>query len=84
MAGIVVVSSGNTLRGNEVNRNRVGISVSNRAVSNLIQSNTALDNRIRDLQDFNLPGCVNTWRSNSFVIDNESGAAFGPGAGCIR
>jgi parallel beta-helix repeat protein len=84
MAGIVVVSSNNTLRGNEVSRNRVGISISTGATGNLIQSNTALDNRIRDLQDFNLPQCVNTWKSNTFVIDNETGAAFGPDAGCIR
>lgn len=85
MAGIVVLSSGNTIRGNEVNRNRVGISLSVNARENLVQSNTALDNLLRDLQDFNLPSnCVNTWKSNTFVVDNETGPAFGPGAGCIR
>ncbi|MGV3724622.1 MAG: right-handed parallel beta-helix repeat-containing protein [Actinomycetota bacterium] len=84
LAGLVVVSSENTVRGNEVSRNRSGISISNRAVSNLIQGNTALDNLTRDMQDFNSLRCVNTWKNNSFVIDNEDGADFGPGVGCIR
>jgi len=84
MAGIIVLSNNNTIRGNEVNRNRVGISITTGANGNLIQSNTALDNRIRDMQDFNLPLCVNTWKSNAFVIDNETGTEFGPDAGCIR
>lgn len=84
MAGIVVVSGNNTIRGNDVYRNRAGISITFHATGNLIQSNNSFDNRIRDMQDFNIPNCVNTWKSNAFVVDNESGAAFGPNAGCIR
>jgi hypothetical protein len=38
-----------------------------------------------DLFDANVGrGCFNTWRANSFVTDNEEGAAAGPGAGCIQ
>lgn len=83
-AGILVVSSGNKVRANTVNLNRVGISVSFNARSNTVHSNTALDNRLRDLQDFNLPQSVNTWRSNTFAVDNETGGGFGPKAGVIR
>ncbi len=28
--------------------------------------------------------CENTWQENVFVKNNETGADFGPGAGCIQ
>jgi parallel beta-helix repeat protein len=49
-----------------------------------VANNVATGNGEFDLLDQNVPTCVNTWRRNRFVTDNESGAAFGPRAGCIR
>jgi hypothetical protein len=42
--------------------------------------NTAIGNRRFDMYDVNLT-CVNRWRGNRFVTDNEGD---GPGEGCIR
>ena len=91
-------TKGNLFRGNRLTGNGgSGIEVS--AVNNRFEGNTATGNDTdgsgeADLVDLNLeegfffpdpaPGCVNTWRGNRFVTDNEDGAAFGPGAGCIR
>jgi parallel beta-helix repeat protein len=56
---------------------------------NRLEGNQATGNGRFDLEDFNLtertpPACVNSWRGNHFGTDNETGAAFGPGVGCIR
>ena len=71
---------GNTTTGNGAG----GIEVVAGAIGNRLEGNQATGNTPFDLIDENIPACVNTWLSNSFVTDNESGAAFGPGAGCIR
>lgn len=91
-------TSGNLVRGNRVTGNDDnGIEVSG-GDGNRFEGNTATGNGADgsgfDLVDLNLdegfffpdppPGCVNTWRGNRFATDNEEGAAFGPGAGCIR
>jgi hypothetical protein len=53
-----------------------------RATGNLLEGNRATGNANTDLVDFNLPqDCVNTWRGNRFVTDNEGD---GPSGGCIR
>ena len=64
------------------------------ATGTLVEGNTALDNQGDDpfkidlfdnsLFDKAPPLCENTWRGNTFVVDNESGADKGPGAGCIQ
>jgi parallel beta-helix repeat protein len=71
------------VRGNTTsNNNRNGIEVNFRATGNLLEGNRATGNANTDLVDFNLPqACVNTWRGNRFVTDNEGD---GPGAGCIQ
>jgi hypothetical protein len=46
--------------------------------------NQATGNGEADLVDQRFPACVSTWRGNRFATDNETGAAAGPGAGCIR
>ena len=58
-----------------------GILVDTPATGNRIEGNVATGNSIFDLDDANQPACVNTWRGNAFVTDNEGN---GPGAGCIR
>jgi parallel beta-helix repeat protein len=80
-------SSPNTqIAGNTATRNNViGIQVLAGTQGVRLTGNVATDNQGVDLLDANLPGsCVNIWRGNSFETDNETGAAFGPGAGCIR
>ena len=59
---------GNTATGNGT----VGIQVSSGATANQILGNSATGNSL-DLEDGNLPACVNTWRGNTFVTDNEGG-----------
>jgi parallel beta-helix repeat protein len=84
---------GNLVRGNTANGNgEEGIHLSpssGGATGNRLEGNTATGNGTNgggdpDLFDGNLPACVNTWRGNKFVTDNEQGAAAGPGAGCIQ
>jgi parallel beta-helix repeat protein len=71
---------GNTARGNE----EVGIDVEPGSAGDRLIGNTARGNGT-DLFDHNLPGaCANVWRRNRFATDNETGAAAGPGKGCIR
>jgi hypothetical protein len=73
--------NGMTVTGNE----SLGIVLSFNTFGNIINGNTVLDNGV-DLYDVNLgaSGCVNRWIGNTFETDNETGADFGPGAGCIR
>ena len=66
----------NTLTGNT----EYGIRVNPGSSENVIEGNTASGHKV-DLGDFNLPACINTWESNTFVTDSESD---GPGAGCIQ
>jgi len=66
----------NTITGNS----RVGINVDSNSTGNRLEGNRASGN-IFDLADENHPACVNTWRGNKFVTDNEGD---GPKAGCIR
>jgi parallel beta-helix repeat protein len=78
---------GNTLTGNGGN----GIELDSGATDNLLEGNRATGNGTGtdvgefDLADENLdddpPACVNTWRGNRFVTDNEGD---GPSGGCIR
>lgn len=71
---------GNTTVGN--GRNGIGLgadSTGDRLIGNL-----ATGNGQTDLFDGNIPSCVNTWLGNRFATDNETGAAAGPGQGCIR
>ncbi len=78
--GSAVRVVGNTAKDNGI----YGIIVDNGSTGNYLTGNTATGNASADLADLNLPACVNLWRGNRFVTDNETGAAFGPGAGCIR
>jgi parallel beta-helix repeat protein len=71
---------GNTTTGNQL----AGIGLFGGSTGNRVANNVATGNGAFDLVDQNVPTCVNTWRRNRFVTDNESGAAFGPGAGCIQ
>lgn len=83
--GIDIASSENLVHNNVANNNLVrGILVNPGASGNVIRRNTALGNRAGDLVDLNLPSCVNIWRGNNFVTDNELGSDRGPDAGCIR
>jgi parallel beta-helix repeat protein len=79
--------TGNLVQLNTASGNGVGISLGTTlgagSSGNTFQLNQALGNGL-DLQDFNLPTSANIWRNNEFVSDNETGAAFGPGAGIIR
>ena len=59
-----------------------GGSTGNQLEGNTAPGNDTDGNGDRDLFDANIgSGCVNIWRGNSFVTDNEGD---GPGAGCIR
>jgi parallel beta-helix repeat protein len=68
---------GNTTNNNTDN----GIDVFAGWTGNRIEGNRATGNSNPDLNDDNLPDCVNTWRGNRFVTDNEGD---GPSAGCIQ
>jgi parallel beta-helix repeat protein len=68
---------GNTARGNTES----GIYVGRGSTGNQLLGNLATGNGGVDLEDDNLPACVNAWLGNTFVTDNEGN---GPGAGCIR
>jgi parallel beta-helix repeat protein len=68
---------GNTTTGNGAG----GIEVNAAATGNRLEGNRATGNTPVDLIDETIPTCLNTWRGNSFVTDNEGD---GPGAGCIR
>ena len=78
--------SGNRATGNS----SAGIAVTFRTTGARLTGNAATGNGVADLYDGNLdptmgtPACVNAWRLNLFRTDNETGAGFGPGAGCIR
>jgi parallel beta-helix repeat protein len=75
-------STGNRFHNNTATGNReAGIKVVSAATQNAITGNTAQNNSPVDMQDENLPNCVNKWSGNTFGTDNEGD---GPGAGCIR
>ncbi len=84
--GIFIVGSPNSLvRGNTVNGNDSGI-VLDKNVGSLLQGNTALGNTVVDLSDNNnnvvvVGTCVNTWKSNTFVTEDDPG---NPPTGCIQ
>ena len=69
-----------TIVGNVVTGNATGIHAGV-SFGSRIQGNLVLGNSIVDMRDDNLPDCVNNWKGNTFVTDNEGD---GPGAGCIR
>jgi parallel beta-helix repeat protein len=85
--GLNTQISGNTITGNG---DAFGIEVARGTAGVRLTGNVVTDNGAADLYDGNLdptagtPACVNTWRGNRFTTDNETGAASGPGAGCIR
>ena len=67
------------IRENVANNNtNTGIRVVNTAAQNRIQGNQALNNGIYDLDDWNLPVCINTWINNTFTSSND------PGGSCIE
>jgi parallel beta-helix repeat protein len=86
-------ADGNLVRGNTLTDNGGnGLELDSGATDNLLEGNRATGNGTGtgsegdfDLADENLdddpPACVNTWRGNTFVTDNEGD---GPGAGCIQ
>jgi hypothetical protein len=73
------------VNGMTVTGNESGICLCSNTFGNFFNGNTALDNGV-DLYDNELgaSGCVNRWIGNTFETDNETGADFGPGAGCIQ
>jgi hypothetical protein len=87
VTGICLCSNAslNIINGNTVNGNGDGIVVVDfNSVENFIKGNTALGNTNFDLSDPCLCGGCNQWTGNTFETDNETGADFGPGAGCIQ
>jgi parallel beta-helix repeat protein len=82
---LLLGTSASRIADNVANGNgTVGILAGEGSTGNRLKDNTATANGVFDLDDTSLPSCVNTWRDNTFATDNETGAAFGPGAGCIR
>lgn len=85
--GIHFVGSGPNTRvtGSTATDNQAaGIGLFAGSTGDRLTGNLATGNGEFDLIDNNLPACVNTWRGNRFATDNETGAAAGPGAGCIQ
>jgi hypothetical protein len=86
--GLVIDSAFCHIRGSIFNDNSdcgirtEGMTLFGDTVGNRFTGNTALGNGILDLFDSLL--CQNAWRGNTFETDNETGADFGPGAGCIQ
>ena len=75
-------ADGNRVQGNKtIGNDDNGIVVDAGSTGNHFEGNQATGNPGLDLEDVNLPACLNTWRGNNFVTDNEGD---GPGAGCIR
>jgi parallel beta-helix repeat protein len=81
--GIDILSAGNLVQNNRSNNNQTrGILIDRGNAENLIQGNTALENKMKDMEDDNLPeNCINLWRHNTFKTDNEDND---PNAGCIQ
>jgi parallel beta-helix repeat protein len=72
----------NLVRGNTATDNgSSGIQVGAGPTGNRLAGNRATGNGGFDLFDGNLPACVNAWRGNDFLTDNEND---GPGGGCIQ
>jgi parallel beta-helix repeat protein len=88
--GLEFEGTGAQIKGNQATGNGGGgITVEVGGEGSQLKGNEATGNGRFDLEDFNLsertpPACVNTWRGNRFAADNETGAAFGPGEGCIQ
>jgi parallel beta-helix repeat protein len=86
--GVDARTTGNMVANNFVRANReVGIYVTQEVMGNTVQSNQVTGDGFADLLDENVfhPGpCLSTWQNNRFATDNETGANFGPGAGCIH
>lgn len=76
-----------TFIGNLVTSNTErGFGVTNAASGNRVIGNVFSGNPV-DIVDIAISlgqACDNTFRANSFATDNETGAAAGPGAGCIQ
>jgi len=79
--GINSNSPNDLVRGNTVTNGKFGIRMINNKTGSLLQSNTALGNSNRDVEDNNngvvAPPCVNTWKNNTFVIEVDP-------QGCIQ
>jgi parallel beta-helix repeat protein len=81
-------TTGNLVADNAVAANlEVGIYVASEVRGNTLQGNQVTGNGIADLWDENVftsDPCQSTWKNNRFATDNEPGASFGPGAGCLQ
>lgn len=80
--GIEVDGDDNLLQANAAEENgAIGIHLAAGATGNDLLANFALDNERFDMADFNLPDCVNSWKSARFETDNEWD---GRKSGCIQ
>ena len=82
LEGIDILSVGNLVQNNTANENKTrGILIDPNGTGNLILSNKAQGNSGKDLEDLNLPNCLNIWRNNLAGTDNDDN---NPNTGCIR
>jgi parallel beta-helix repeat protein len=82
--GIASNGSQNSIRENLVFWNRDGIVLAQTGGGNTVEKNRVFSSSHLDMTDESLSNGSNTWTGNSFASDNESGPAFGPGAGVIQ